>query len=60
MTRRGMGRRPIRNGDEEDAYTRWRHLLSYTGRPGVVKAIKRSTHKRERHEAHAQIRKDHE
>jgi hypothetical protein len=51
-----MGRRPIVNGDEQDAYTRWRPILCYMQRPGVVKAIKRTTHKRERREARAAIR----
>ena len=44
-------KRIIKNGDEQDAYTRWRYLLCYTSRAGVVKAIKRRTHKRERREA---------
>lgn len=43
-----MGRRALKNGDEQDAYTRWRGMLVYLGRPGVVKKIKRATHKRER------------
>lgn len=49
-------KRRITNGDEQDAYTRWRHYLIYMGRPGVVKAIKRRTHKRERREGKAEIR----
>jgi hypothetical protein len=56
MSRHGMGRRPVVNGDEQDVYTRWRRYLCYTQRPGVVKSIKRSTHKRERREARAAIR----
>jgi hypothetical protein len=56
MTRSSMGRRPIVNGDEQDAYTGWRAVLCYTQRAGVVKAIKRTTHKRERREARAAIR----
>ncbi len=52
----GMGRRRMVNGDEYDAYTAWRQLLIYTGRPGVVKRIKRSTHKRERREGRIDIR----
>ena len=51
-----MGRRAIVNGDEQDAYTQWRHLLCYLARPGVVKKVKRSTHKRERQEAKALMR----
>lgn len=48
--------RPIKNADEQDAYTKWRHLLCYLGRAGVVKKIKRATHKRERREAKRDIR----
>jgi len=47
----GMGRRKMVSGSEYDAYTAWRHLLIYTSRPGVVKSIKRATHKRERRDA---------
>lgn len=43
-----MGRRQCVGGREYDAYTRWRHMLCYTSRAGVVKSIKRGTHKRER------------
>jgi hypothetical protein len=56
MTRSSMGRRPIVNCDEQDAYTAWRSVLCYTQRAGVVKAIKRTTHKRERREARTAIR----
>lgn len=49
-------KRRIVNGDEQDAYTAWRHLYIYLSRPGVVKAIKRRTHKRERREANREIR----
>ena len=45
-----MTKRRMVNGDEYDAYTKWRHVLCYLQRPGVVKAIKRRTHKRERRE----------
>jgi hypothetical protein len=45
-----MTRRPIVTWDEEDAYTGWRRLYCYLQRPGVVKKIKRRTHKRERRE----------
>jgi len=54
----GMGRRKMVDGAEYDAYTAWRHLLIYTGRAGVVKRIKRSTHKRERREARNETRAD--
>ncbi len=45
-----MLRRAIKTGDEQDAYTAWRKLYIYLSRPGVVKSIKRSTHRRERAE----------
>lgn len=44
-------KRPIKNAGEQDAYTDWRHVLSYLQRPGIVKKIKRATHKRERRQA---------
>ena len=44
-------KRIIVNGDEQDAYTGWRKLYIYTSRPGVIKKIKKRTHKRERKEA---------
>ena len=54
MTRRA------RDGDEHDAYTSWRHVYAYLRRPGVVKKIKRRTHKRERREGRAETRKQRE
>jgi len=53
-----MGKRRAVNGDEQDAYTAWRHVLCYLGRPGVVKAIKRRTHKRERREWKREVHDD--
>lgn len=50
-----MTRRPIVTWDEEDAYTPWRRLYCYLQRPGVVKKIKRRTHKRERREWKKQL-----
>jgi hypothetical protein len=50
--------RRIVGADEQDAYTRWRKLYCYLQRPGVVKKIKRRTHKRERREAKTEIRKE--
>lgn len=44
-------KRIIKNGDEQDAYTLARKFYCYLARPGVVKKIKRRTHKRERREA---------
>jgi hypothetical protein len=49
-------RRRIVSGEEQDAYTRWRKLLCWTARPGMVKRVKRRTHRRERREGQAEIR----
>ena len=50
-----VGRRIV-GGDEQDAYTFARKFYCYLARPGVVKKIKKRTHKRERREAKAEIR----
>lgn len=42
-------KRIIKTGDEQDAYTSFRKYVRW--RPGVIKKIKQSTHKRERREA---------
>lgn len=44
------------NGDERDAYSRWRHVFNW--RAGDIKAIKRRTHKRERQNWKADLRRD--
>jgi hypothetical protein len=44
-------KRIIKGSAEQDAYTAWRRLYCYTQRAGVVKSIKRMTHKRERRES---------
>lgn len=45
-------KRIIVNGTEQEAYSRWgRKYLAYLQRPGVVKKIKKATHRRERREA---------
>lgn len=56
MTRHAMGRRPIRDYDEQDAYTGWRAVLCCMQRAGAVKKVKRRTHRRERREARDAIR----
>jgi len=43
-------KRRMGGGDEQNAYTGWRKYYCYLDKPGVVKAIKRRTHKRERRE----------
>lgn len=40
----------MRSFAEEDAFTRWRHVLSYVQRPGVRAKIKRAYRRRERRE----------
>ena len=54
-----MSRRIV-NADEQDAYTKWRNFLCYTQRAGVVKSIKRRTHRRERREAKQALRRTNE
>jgi hypothetical protein len=49
-------KRRIVSGEEQDAYTGWRHVLIYMGRPGAVKSVKRRTHKRERRESQTEIK----
>jgi hypothetical protein len=49
-----MARRIV-GGGEQDAYTGWRKVMCYLQRAGVVKKIKRGTHKRERREARREI-----
>ncbi|WGH21223.1 hypothetical protein SEA_OBITOO_47 [Arthrobacter phage ObiToo] len=57
MSRRSMGRRETRDGDEYDATSRWgRRYLCYIQRPGVRSAIKRRVRRRERHEARKELR----
>lgn len=51
-----MTRRRIVTSGEQDAYTAWRRLYCYLGRPGVVKKIKRETHRRERREGKREAR----
>lgn len=50
-----MIKRIIKNADEGDAYTFARKFLCYLSRPGVVKKIKKRTHKRERQEGKKEI-----
>ncbi len=50
--------RRIATADEQDAYTGWRRYYCYLGRAGVVKSVKRATHKRERREGRDFVRKE--
>ena len=51
-----MVKRIIKDWEEQDAYTSWRRFYTYLKRPGVVKKIKRRTHRRERREGMAEAR----
>ena len=51
-------RRAAVTAEEQDVYTGWRKVLIWTGRAGTVKGVKRRTHRRERREATAEIRRD--
>ena len=50
-----VNKRPAKDGYEQDAYYARRF---YNWRAGIVKKIKRRTHKRERQEAKAEIKKE--
>jgi len=54
--RSAMGRMRIVTYEEEDCYTGWRKLYCYTQRAGVVKSVKRRTHKRMRREGKREAR----
>ena len=45
-----MGKRdiPLNSGDEHDVFSRWRHVMCRTQRPGVCKQIKRGFTRRVR------------
>jgi hypothetical protein len=44
-------KRIVKTGDEQDVYSRWRHILCSYQRAGAVKKVKKRTHRRERREA---------
>lgn len=44
-------KRIVKTGDERDAYSKWRKILSSYQRAGAVKRVKKRTHRRERREA---------
>lgn len=52
--------RQIKGWAEQDAYTAWRKFYCYLARPGVIKKIKRITHKRERREIKQALRGDYD
>jgi hypothetical protein len=47
-------KRPPKNGEEQDAFTPWRHYLYW--KPGQRKAIKRRANRRERQAAKREAR----
>lgn len=49
-------KRACANGDEQDAFTGWRHVLSW--RAGELRKIKRRASKRERRTARAAIERE--
>lgn len=53
-----MGRRQVKGYAEQDAFTRWKHVLCYTQRVGVSASIKRGARRRERREAKQRLRGD--
>jgi hypothetical protein len=50
-----MARR-ISSMAEEDAFTRWRHVLAYVQRAGVRSAVKRRARQRERRDGKKEAR----
>lgn len=54
----GMGRRPKKGGDEQDALTGWRHVCCYLQRAGATASVKRRSRRRERHEARQNLRRE--
>jgi hypothetical protein len=48
----------LKNGDEWDVVSSWRHFYCYLDRPGVTSNIKRQIRRRDRHNAKDQIRKE--
>lgn len=54
-----MGHRlKLKNGDEWDVVTPWRHLYCWTQRPGATAGVKRSMRRRERREGKATLEGD--
>ena len=51
-----MNKRPIKQPEEQDAYTGWRKVLFW--QRGELAAVKRRTHKRERQEGKRETRTD--
>jgi hypothetical protein len=43
-------------GDEWDAFGYWKNFLIYLGRPGVTKAVKRQSHRKDRAVGKAKIK----
>lgn len=49
-------RRPSKDGDEQDAFTGWRHVLCYLDRAGKAKAVKQRHNRRTRRQVREQLK----
>lgn len=57
-TQESIHRRPAKNGDEQDAFTPWRHLLCCFTRPGVSKANKQRHNRRTRRQVRQKLNEE--
>ena len=55
-TREATHRRPAKDGDEQDVFTRWRHVIKTYERPGVTKQAKQRHNRRERRQTKQRIK----
>ena len=55
-TREATHRRPAKDGDEQDALTRWRHVIKTFNKPGVAKQAKQRHNRRERRQTKQRIK----
>lgn len=44
-------------GDEQDVFSRWRHVLKWTQRPGAIKRVKQRANRRERRTTKQRVKK---
>lgn len=58
-TRESINRRPAKDGDEQDVFTGWRHVLCYLDRAGKAKQVKARHNRRERRQVRQQIKVQH-
>lgn len=50
--------RPIMRADEQDVFTDWRRLYTYTQRAGKCRSVKRRANRNERHNTKNDIRRN--